>query len=608
VTVALAALAALPISFLTIRWLLRTAIPQQLVAAPRVDRWHEWSTPLIGGFGILAGLLGATGIALAADLVPASAKLGGILGGCAILFVAGLLDDRFRLGPLAKIGAQIGAAALVLVAGVRVELVSNPVLATAIGAVWLIAMTNAFNLLDNMDGLAATLAAIACTFFAIDAVTVHPNHLVALLSLGICFACLGFLPYNLRLRGPAAVFMGDSGSQVLGFGLAALGLASSWTVAGSTVATLLLPILVLAVPILDTTLVTVVRLLEGRPVTTGGRDHTSHRLVYQGLSDKRAVVLLAAVSGALGLTSLAYKVLDDQRITLVGILLTFAFLLQFGSYLASVDRSVPDPADATSFLRSLLVHRRRLIEVLVDFALITASFTLAFMIRVEGPGLPGVPWHRHVFALSLPAILVARYIVFVLFGLYRGVWRYAGARDAASILLAVVVSEGIAFLFIWATVPWRGFPRGTYLVDVMLCSILIIAARFSERGATQALRTLVGRRDQQRTLIVGAGRSGRSLLHELRESPNTRVVGFVDDDVSFRRRRIQGVTVLGGLDEIGLTLGRIAPDTVLVTIPDAPRERLDGVVEACKRAGVDCRFVRREADLDPAVVLGAVTE
>ena len=152
-----------------------------------------------------------------------------------------------------------------LVSGVRVEIVGNHVAATVIGVVWLIGMTNAFNLLDNMDGLAATLAAIACAFFAIDAFTVHPSHLVAMLSLGICFACVGFLPYNLRLRGPAAVFMGDSGSQVLGFALAALGLASSWTVAGSTVATLLLPILVLAVPILDTTLVTVVRLLEGRP-------------------------------------------------------------------------------------------------------------------------------------------------------------------------------------------------------------------------------------------------------------------------------------------------------------------------------------------------------
>jgi UDP-GlcNAc:undecaprenyl-phosphate GlcNAc-1-phosphate transferase len=165
--------------------------------------------------------------------------------------------------------------------------------------------------------------------------------------------------------------MGDSGSQVIGFGLGALGLASSWTVAGSTVATLLLPIIVLAVPILDTTLVTVVRLLEGRPVTRGGRDHTSHRLVYQGLSDKRAVVLLAVVSAALGLTSLAYKVLDDTRITLVGVLVTFAFLLQFGSYLADVER-IGKADGTTTFIRSLLVHRRRLIEVLVDFALITA--------------------------------------------------------------------------------------------------------------------------------------------------------------------------------------------------------------------------------------------
>jgi UDP-GlcNAc:undecaprenyl-phosphate GlcNAc-1-phosphate transferase len=607
VTVALAALVALPISFLTIRFLSRTSVARTLVAAPSTDRWHERPTPLLGGTGIMAGLAGALAIGIGAGLVPASAELLGIFGGCLILFTAGAVDDRIHLPPIAKIGAQAAAAAVVLASGVNVELVSNSVLGTAIGFAWLIGMTNAFNLIDNMDGLAATLAAVACTFFAIDAFTVHPNHSIALLSLAICFSCLGFLPYNLRLRTPAAVFMGDSGSQVLGFGLAALGLAASWTVAGSTVATLLLPILVLAVPILDTTLVTVVRLLEGRPVTRGGRDHTSHRLVYRGLSDKRAVVLLAVVSAALGLTSLAYNVLDDQRLTLIGVLITFAFLLQFGSYLAAVE-STGEPNGTTSFLRSLLVHRRRLVEVLVDFALITASFALAFMIRVEGPGLPGVPWHRHVFAMSLPAILVARYVVFTLFGLYRGVWRYAGARDAALIFFAVVVSEGLAFLYIWATVPWRGFPRGTYFIDVLLCSLLIGASRFWERGVTHALRSFVGRGAQQRTLIVGAGKSGRSLLRELRESPSTRVVGFVDDDPGFRRRRIQGVPVFGGLDEIGLALGRLAPDAVLVTIPDAPRTRLDGVVEACRRADVACRFVRREVDLDPSVVFGAVAK
>ena len=602
-SVAVAALAALPASFLTIRGLLLTPAARHVVAAPRADRWHTRSTPLLGGSGIFAGLLVAVAIGLAAGLVPLSRELGGIVGGCAILFFAGLVDDVFHLPPLAKLAAQIAAAVLVIVAGIRVQIVGNGVLATALGIVWLVGMTNAFNLLDNMDGLAATLAAIACAFFAIDAYTVDPSHLAALVSLALCLGCVGFLPYNLRLRRPAAVFMGDSGSQVLGFSVGALGLSTAWTVAGSTAATLLLPILVLAVPILDTTLVTVVRLLEGRPVSQGGRDHASHRLVYQGLTDKRAVVFLAIVSGALGFTSLAYERLNDTRVTLFGVLVTFAFLLQLGSYLADVNRSEA-PQETASFLRSLLVHRRRLIEVLVDFALITSAFTAAYIIREEtlGPG-----WSRHVFNLSLPVLLISRYVFFVLFGLYRGVWRYAGARDAAMIFGAVVASEATTFLFIWATVPWNGFPRGTYAIDLLICSFLIGVSRFWERGVAHALRTFVGRGEQERFLIVGAGRSGRSLLRELRESRSARVLGFLDDDPQLRRRRIQGVAIVAGVREIGWALGRFAPDTVLVTIPDAPTDCINGIIEACRRADVSCRFVRRQIDVAPLTALQQAT-
>jgi UDP-GlcNAc:undecaprenyl-phosphate/decaprenyl-phosphate GlcNAc-1-phosphate transferase len=607
VTVAAAALTALPASLLTIWALLRTPAAHIVVAAPRADRWHKKSTPLLGGPGIMAGLLVAVGVALAAHLIPATRELAGIVGGCAILFTAGLLDDIYRLPPLAKIAAQAAAAALVLAAGVRVEIISNDIAATVLGFLWLVGMTNAFNLLDNMDGLAATLAAIACSFFAIDAFTVHPSDTIAVLSLGVCFACLGFLPYNLRLNRPAAVFMGDSGSQVLGFALASLGLAASWTVAGSTVATLLLPILVLAVPILDTTLVTIVRLIEGRPVTEGGRDHTSHRLVYRGLSDKRAVVLLCVVSAALGLTSLAYRVLDDTLVTLAGVLITFAFLVQFGSYLADSGHAAPVETEqrAPSFARSLLVHRRRLVEVLVDFALICASFVTAYAIRIHGEG---TVWDRTILHHALPAVLIARYIAFIAFGLYRGVWRYAGARDAVSIFAAVAVSEAAAFLFIYWTMPLNGFPSGVFFIDMLLCTMLIGAARFWERGIAHALSTIVGRGDQRRDLIVGAGRSGRSLLRELRETPGERVIGFVDDDPRLRRRRIQGVQVVGAIEEIGWVLGRFEPDSVLVTIPGAPRERLDAIIEACSRAGVPCRFVRREIDLDPGVVLGAAVE
>ena len=112
--------------------------------------------------------------------------------------------------------------------------------------------------------------------------------------------------------------------------LAALGLASSWTTAGTTVATMLLPLLVLAIPILDTTLVTVRRLAERRPVTQGGTDHTSHRLVYYGLSETKAVALLALIAVALGATSVAYNVLDRPALTALGVLVTFALLVQFG--------------------------------------------------------------------------------------------------------------------------------------------------------------------------------------------------------------------------------------------------------------------------------------
>jgi UDP-GlcNAc:undecaprenyl-phosphate GlcNAc-1-phosphate transferase len=599
VTVAVAALAALPASFLTIRGLLHTPAAGHLVAAPRAERWHTRSTPLLGGSGIFAGLLVAVGIALATGVLDGSRELAGIVGGCAILFAAGIVDDLFHLPPLAKLAAQVGAAVVAILAGIRVEIVSNDVLAWILGIVWLVGMTNAFNLLDNMDGLAATLAAIACAFFTIDAYTIDTNPLVALVSLGLALGCLGFLPYNLRLHRPAAVFMGDSGSQVLGFAVGVLGLATAWKVAGATVATLLLPVLILAVPILDTTLVTVVRLLEGRPVSQGGRDHTSHRLVYQGLTDKRAVVLLAIVSGALGLTSLGYERLDDNRVTLAGVLITFAFLVQFGSFLADVDR--PTAGDEpVSFFRSLLVHRRRLVEVLVDFALITGSFTAAYFIRLENSGFA---WQRHVFNVSLPALLVSRYVFFVLFGLYRGVWRYAGARDAATIFLAVVASETTTFLFIWATVPWNGFPRGIYAVDILVCSLLIGVSRFWERGVAHALRAFVRRDSQQRVVIVGAGRSGRSLLRELRETNAGRVIGFVDDDARLRHRRIQGVPVVATVEQVGWALGRYDPDVVFVTIPDARRDLLDGIVEACTRADIRCNFVRRQIDLDPAAVL-----
>ena len=601
---AAAAVVALPVSALVIWALLQSPLARRLIAHPSGVRWSGQATPTFGGIGLFAGLSAGIAAALAAGAVPhAHRELLGVLAGAALLFAAGLIDDVYALPAVVKLAVQFGAAAIALASGFSVEIVGNDVLAVAIGLVWLVGMTNAFNLLDNMDGLAGTLAAIAATLFAIDSVTIHHDRLLLVLALGLALACLGFLPFNFRPGKPAAVFMGDSGSQVLGFTLGALGLASSWKVAETTVATLVLPLIVLAVPILDTALVAVTRLMEGRPVHQGGKDHSSHRLARGGLSERSTVVLLAAIAAGLGATSLAWSVLDEPWITLAAVLVTFVLLVQFAGFLIDLERDerVEDVVPRAWMLRTIVLHRRRLLEVVVDFGLVSLSFYVAYVLAVGGNG---APYQRHVFTVALPAVLVTRYLAFIPLGLYQGVWRFAGSREAAAIVIGVAVSEPVALGVVSGTIALGDFPLSVFAIDALLCTMLIGASRFGERALFRVRTTVKERGSRRRTLIVGAGRSGRSLARELRETPGAQVIGFVDDDPRLHRRRLLGVPVHGGTLDIERILAAARPDAVLVTIPQAPAERLDAVVRACAAAGVPCRFVRRETDLDPLVVLG----
>ncbi len=589
---AIVTIAALPVCAGVLWALLRSPAGNRFVAVPEGERWTEQPTPTFGGIGIFTGFVAAVLVALAAGVVEWSSELGGILGGIALLFLAGLVDDVRHLSPIAKLVLQIAAAVIVLACGLGVEIVGNDVLAWAIGILWLVGITNAFNLLDNMDGLAATLAAIACGYFAIDAVTEHENETVLVLALSLGFACVGFLPFNLRPGKRAAVFMGDAGSQVLGFALASLALASSWTVAGTTFATVLLPLLILAVPILDTMLVTIVRLLERRPVTQGGRDHTSHRLVYYGLSEAKAVLLLAVVAGALGATALAYNVLDNARLTAVGVLVTFVLLVQFGSFLSDLEErtragvATPEP----SLWRALVFEPRRLVEVVVDFVLFCASFLVAYLLVV---GDAGTEFERSVFLSALPILLATRYSFFVVLGVYRRIWRFATARDVVPIAVGCLASGLVAYFVLIALRPIGSFPAEVFVVDAVLCTLLVGASRLTLRLLPEARALRSGGR---RVLVVGAGRAGRGLARELHDAHEARVVGFLDDNPRVRRRRIHGITVLGGLDEAARVLESARADEVLVTIPEAPPERLDAVVQAATEARVPLRIVRRRTE------------
>jgi UDP-GlcNAc:undecaprenyl-phosphate GlcNAc-1-phosphate transferase len=587
---AIAAVAALSVAALTLYGLLRAGVGGRLVADPSGERWHTRSTPTFGGVGIFLGLVAGVGAAVAVGATEATSELLGIVGGCAILFVAGFVDDVYTLKPIAKLAAQLAAAALVLASGLTVEIVGNDGLATALGLFWLVGITNAFNLLDNMDGLAASLAAVSCAIFAVAALDADAGELPLVVALALGGACLGFLPFNLRPGRSARVFMGDSGSQVLGFGLASLALASSWTTAGATLTSIVLPLLVLAIPILDTTLVTVRRTLERRPVTQGGTDHSSHRLVYYGLSERQAVAALTLLAALLGATALAYNVLANARVTAVGLLVSFVLLVQFASFLTDLqERSRrEEPGSPPSVWRAFLSNPRRLVEVVVDFTIICVSFLAAYLLFVDGRGSYT---QRGLFLAMLPILLGVRYVLFVLFGIYRRIWRFASARDLFAVCAAVTLSVPLAIGIFRAIRPFGDFPLEVFVVDALLCMTLVGASRL-------ALRLLPtrgsARGEQRRTLVVGAGRSGRALVRELAETPDTRVVGFVDDNPALRRRRIHGVTVHGRLDDVEGLLGELRIDEVLVTIPGAASGRLEALVASCTEAGVGCRFVLRE--------------
>jgi UDP-GlcNAc:undecaprenyl-phosphate GlcNAc-1-phosphate transferase len=212
----------------------------------------------------------------------------------------GLWDDRWGVRPVFKLLGQLVGALFLVVNGVQVLLpVLPPWADVVVTLLWLVGITNAFNLLDNMDGLSSGIAAIAAAFFVLMS-TFSGQYLVGTLAAAVLGACIGFLIYNYN---PASIFMGDSGSLFLGFLLAAVGIKLRFP-DNVTFVTWMIPPLVLSVPLFDTTLVVISRLRRGlNPLTTPGKDHVSHRLVATGMTQREAVLTLYLVAGALGLVA-----------------------------------------------------------------------------------------------------------------------------------------------------------------------------------------------------------------------------------------------------------------------------------------------------------------
>lgn len=243
--------------------------------------------PLLGGVAIYGAIVAAM-LAFPVDESPP--RLWGLLAAATLVTLTGLLDDSRGLPVAAKLIAQLVAAGILVSVGFFVDLALPVWIDGALTVLWIVGITNAFNLLDNMDGLAAGVAGAAAMGFLV--LTAAQGGLAAPLAAGLLGATSGFLLFNFY---PAKIFMGDAGSLLLGLLLAALGLelqtgrgaSEPWVAA-------LVPILVLAVPIFDTTLVTISRWRRGRnPLTTPGRDHFSHRLRRLGTSSRGAMLLVS---------------------------------------------------------------------------------------------------------------------------------------------------------------------------------------------------------------------------------------------------------------------------------------------------------------------------
>jgi UDP-GlcNAc:undecaprenyl-phosphate GlcNAc-1-phosphate transferase len=218
-----------------------------------------------------------------------------LLGATWVSFL-GVWDDRWGLRPMLKLIGQVVAAIILIVTGVQVQFLPFDVLNWAITVVWVVGLTNAVNFLDNMDGLSGGIAAIASAFFLLLAVQ-SGQYLVGALSAALLGASVGFLVYNFN---PASIFMGDTGSLFLGFMLAALGIKLRFP-NNTDAVTWMVPVIVLGVPVFDTTLVVLSRLRRGLHPVTPGRDHTSHRLVRMGFTQREAVMALYLVGGMLGM-------------------------------------------------------------------------------------------------------------------------------------------------------------------------------------------------------------------------------------------------------------------------------------------------------------------
>ncbi len=550
-----------------------------LVSHPRNDRWHRQTVPLLGGVAISLSLL------IVALLTGIALELAALLSAALFISAAGLADDVLDLKPATKLLAQIMVAAWLVYFGYRLNWVESPLIDSLLTMVWVVGLTNAFNLLDNMDGLCAGTALVVAVMLGAGLMEgAGPLRAGAELKwLGaLSGAVAGFLVYNFP---PASIFMGDSGSLLLGFSLAALTLSDEG-VRGSrsdVLAVIAGPVFVLLIPIFDTTLVTISRLLSGRSPAVGGRDHSSHRLVAIGLSERMAVSVLwflAAVGGAVGLI---LRAAQPEWSFLVGSLFLLLMCL-FAVYLARVrvygaPESLPAESGDVTLLKGEFLYKRRVAEVLLDFCLISIAYYAANRLRF---GPEEYLSNAERFYSSLPMLLAVQLASFFFVGVYRGTWHYFGLMDGLNVAKGVVLGTAAAQLLTLYVYRDPFYSRAVFVIYAVVLGVLVTASRASWRLMGEfVLRQ--GTADR-RAVVYGSVEHAQMAIGELqqRRDATFRIVGLIDDNPAMARMRLQGYPVLGGFDAVERIITDHRVDTIILNRKSLNAERLAAIEALCR--------------------------
>ena len=560
------------------------------VVPPRPDRWHTTPTPTMGGVAIALGTVaGFAVIAFVPERAVVTTAWPAVLLAALTMSVVGMFDDRLQLSPVAKLVSSLAIGAFLVFALTGSEPAGAfPTSYTLIGTLWFAGVCHAFNLLDNMDGLAAGVALIASLFLA--ALLSHTlGPALVLMLVALAGALGGFLYWN---RPQARLFMGDCGSLFIGSVLGGASLVPVFNARVAFVSPTVLVMLILVVPLFDTGFVLVLRRLAGRPATKGGTDHVSHRIVSLGFSERSAVRILYALGAVGGLTAWALSAWGRGQSTVepMPVLALFAVaVILMGIYLARVPAYNKEDFVAlqkSSFAPLLkdLAFKWHAGEIMLDLVLITVCYYAAYRLRFDD-GRELDAFLRY-FTISLPVALGCKLAALYGSGLYQRSWETFGLRDLAAVARGVGVGSLLTVAASYYLYRGEGFSRVVFVLDGLLLTVAIVATRASFR--TMNLVAATRNKRSRRVLIYGAGKYGQLLVREMRANAAWRMnpIGFIDDNPLKARRWIVGVPVHGTLDHLEATMRRFDVEEVVLSSPSingSVEHRIREVCEVLKR-------------------------